>query len=196
MNYQAKDFSFKNILLASKIPDREKRKQNHYFTECVGKHLIATVLEFLYLIATLSSLLIAGPCNLTVIRWHCLLSVVIFGHAKQSCSNKTMNWNFASIDRNDYNRCSSQSWALSEFILFKFKKISFNIYKRNFVEKSSKDMHNSIGIIIISCERFCLELPSLQANSFISLMKRNIWIQSEPPPPCPIPPPPPLFVAC
>ena len=39
-------------------------------------HLIATVLEFLYLIATLSSLLIARSCNLTVIRY-CLMSVVI-----------------------------------------------------------------------------------------------------------------------
>ena len=32
-------------------------------------------------------------------------------------------------------------------------------------------MHNSTGII--SCERFCLELPS-QAPSFISVIKRNI----------------------
>ena len=38
-------------------------------------HLIATVLKFLYLIATLSSLLIASACNLTVIRF-CRMSVV------------------------------------------------------------------------------------------------------------------------
>ena len=37
-------------------------------------HLIATALKFLYLIATLSSLLIASACNLTVIRY-CLMSV-------------------------------------------------------------------------------------------------------------------------
>ena len=38
-------------------------------------HLIATALKFLYLIVTLSSLLIVSACNLTVIRY-CLMSVV------------------------------------------------------------------------------------------------------------------------
>ena len=38
-------------------------------------HLIATALKFLYLVATLSSLLIASACNLMVIRY-CLISVV------------------------------------------------------------------------------------------------------------------------
>ena len=38
------------------------------FTWHLFLHLVATVLEFSYLIATLSSLLIASTCNLTVIR--------------------------------------------------------------------------------------------------------------------------------
>ena len=50
-----------------------------FVTRILGSHLflnlIATALKFLYLIATLSSLLIACACNLTVIRF-CLMSVV------------------------------------------------------------------------------------------------------------------------
>ena len=38
-------------------------------------HLIETALKFLYLIATLTSLIIASACKLTVIRY-CLMSVV------------------------------------------------------------------------------------------------------------------------
>ena len=97
-------------------------------------HLIATVLEFLYLIATLSSLLIASPCNLTVIRC-CLMSVVIlwpyetaYVVAIKRGTEILLPLIIIIIIIDHYYQCSSQSWALSKFILFNFKKLHAYIH--------------------------------------------------------------------
>ena len=57
-------------------------------------------------------------CALYIVHW----TIIIEWEIQQENNlypYKTMNWNFATIDH--YNNCSSQSWALSKFILLKFK---------------------------------------------------------------------------